>query len=196
MLSVEARTLDGILLTHEHNDHIAGLDDIRPFNYIQKQPVRVYATERTAADVRHRFSYIFAEQAYPGAPRVELIPVKPYIPFYLGKVEVMPFTVYHGKLSVLGFRFGRFTYITDANDLPPRSVDIVRGSEVLVLNALHHRKHHSHFNLEQAIEWGKRLNAGLVYFTHVSHQMGKHGDIQPTLPDGYSLAYDGLTLNI
>jgi len=195
MLSNQVRHLDGLLITHEHNDHVAGLDDIRPFNFIQKQPLRVFALDRVCKDLRKRFAYIFSGIAYPGAPQVELIEVSPYKQLEIGKLKLMPFVVQHGQIDVLAFRSGPFVYITDANYIPERSKRLIEGAEVMVINALHHKTHHSHFNLEQAIKQATDLGVAQVFFTHVSHQMGLVDEVTAKLPAGANLAYDNFIMN-
>ncbi len=192
MLRIGAERLDAILLTHEHNDHVAGLDDIRPFNFLQRQPLDLYALPRVIKDVRQRFSYIFATEAYPGAPRVHLHELDAYQALTIGDLTVQTFPVRHGQIEVVGFRIGDISYVTDANMIPRKSMDIIDGSSTLVLNALHHRRHHSHFNLEQAIKLSDTLDVDTVYFTHISHHMGCHATVQAELPPGRFLAYDGL----
>ena len=188
--------LDAILVTHEHNDHVAGLDDIRPFNYKQAKALQLYTSHRAAAELRHRFGYIFAKSTYPGAPKVDLIEVKPYQTIDLQSIAVEVLPVYHGDLMVLAYRIGKFTYVTDANQIPDETLSRIRGSEILVLNALHHKKHHSHFNLDGALEMAAKVGADKTFFTHISHHMGFHREVSASLPEGVFLAYDGMELNI
>ncbi|NND05717.1 MAG: MBL fold metallo-hydrolase [Saprospiraceae bacterium] len=196
MLAVNIRSLSAILLTHEHNDHIAGLDDVRPFNFLQKEPMQVYGLARVLNDVKRRFAYIFANESYPGAPTVVLNELNAYQSIILAGIEVQTFLVHHGNLDVLAFRIGDVSYVTDANHIPPKSLEVIKGSKVLVLNALHHKTHHSHFNLAQALELTDSLDVNSVYFTHMSHHMGLHRQIQDTLPEGRFLAYDGLEIHL
>ena len=195
MLRLGINRLDALILTHEHNDHVAGLDDIRPFNFIQKEPLKVFALPRVARDIQQRFQYIFSDQGYPGAPQVRLVHVEPYQVLMFGEMKILPFIVQHGNLEVLGFRCGSLVYITDANAIPPESSAIVKGADSLVINALHHRKHHSHFNLEQALMQAQMHKVKQVYFTHISHRMGLHDTIDKQLPNGANLAYDQLSLS-
>ena len=195
MLLHQVRYLDGLLITHEHNDHVAGLDDIRPFNFIQKQPLLVFALDRVCKDIRQRFAYIFSEISYPGAPEIELIKITPYQQLQIGKLRLIPFLVQHGPIDVLAFRSGPFVYITDANHIPKRSKLVIQGAKVMVINALHHKAHHSHFNLEQAILQAKELGIERVFFTHISHQMGLYEEVSRSLPPGVSLACDNFIMN-
>ena len=196
MLRLKISQLDALIVTHEHNDHVAGLDDIRPFNFLQKKPLKVFALPRVASEIKDRFRYIFADHTYPGAPQIQLIELQPYQALEIGQIVLMPFLVDHGSISVLGFRTGDFVYITDANGIPSRSRAIIDSAKVMIINALHHRTHHSHFNLEQAISEAHKHHIGKTYLTHVSHQMGTHVETSLTLPDAVSLAYDEMVLEI
>lgn len=196
MLAVGAISLDAVLITHEHNDHIAGLDDVRPFNFRQRREMKLYALSRVADDIQHRFSYVFSKNPYPGAPRIDIEIIKPFDPLQVKDLSILPLSVYHGKMEVLGFRINDLTYITDAKHIPEETQEKVRGSKVLILNALHHRPHYSHFNLEEAIEMSKVLGAEMTYLTHVSHDMGLYEEIAPKLPSGIQLAYDGLSFKL
>ena len=191
MLRAGVGELHAVLLTHEHNDHIIGLDDVRPFNFRQKQNMPIYSLPRVLEEVRTRFAYVFDKDPYPGAPRLELIPVEPFRPFQIRELTIMPFPVGHGNMDILGFRFGPFTYITDMKTLSPESRELVAGTEVLVVNALHHRPHYSHLNLEEALEFIAEVRPRKAYLTHVSHSMGRYADISPQLPEGVDLAWDG-----
>lgn len=189
MLRAAVKKLDAVLFTHPHKDHTAGLDDIRAYNYFQKQAMKVYANELTQVALRREFSYIFSEFKYPGVPDISLHEITS-APFVIGDIPVIPFNVWHLKMPVLGFRFGDFTYITDANKIDEAEKEIIRGSKSIVLNALRHEKHISHFNLQEAVELVQELKIPQAYFTHISHQLGKHQDINPLLPPGIQLAYD------
>ena len=191
MLRAKVSELHAVLLTHEHNDHIIGLDDVRPFNFRQGKNMPIYALPRVLAEVRTRFAYVFDADPYPGAPRLELIPLDPFEPFRIGDLPIQPFPVGHGNMDVLGFRFGPFTYITDMKTLSAESREIIRGTEVLVINALHHRPHYSHLNLEEALEFIAEVRPREAYLTHISHSMGRYEDIAPQLPAGVFLAEDG-----
>lgn len=193
MLREHVRHLDAIVFTHPHKDHLAGLDDIRAFNYITKQPIDVYADSLTEEAVRRDFYYAFSDTKYPGIPELNLNTIT-LDPFIVGDIPITPILVWHMKMPVMGFRFGKFTYITDANRIDEESKEKIRGSEVLVLNALRREKHISHFNLEEAINMVQELKVPTAYFTHISHQLGRHQEVEKELPKGIHLAYDGLTL--
>jgi phosphoribosyl 1,2-cyclic phosphate phosphodiesterase len=195
MLRSSTKRLDGLLFTHEHKDHIAGMDDIRGFNYSMKQAVDVYATERVQKALKREFHYIFSDEQYPGIPEINLHTIT-LEPFTIHGMPVIPIEVIHLKLPVLGFRFGDFTYITDANFISDIEKKKIAGSRVLVLNALRHEKHVSHFTLDEAISLAAELEVKEVYFTHISHQLGLHEEISSSLPEGCYLAYDGLRLEL
>ena len=189
MLRSEVKKLDAVLFTHPHKDHVAGLDDIRAYNYFQKQAMKVFANPLTQDALKKEFSYIFSEFKCPGIPDINLFDIGNE-PFIIGDIPVIPFTVWHLKMPVLGFRFGDFTYITDANRIDEAEKAMISGSKTIVLNALRHEKHISHFNLQEAVDLVQELNIPQAYFTHISHQLGKHEDINPILPPGIRLAYD------
>jgi phosphoribosyl 1,2-cyclic phosphate phosphodiesterase len=191
MLRENVKKMDAVLYTHPHKDHVAGLDDIKAFNYFQNQAINVYANGLTQKALKNEFHYIFAENKYPGVPDIILNDIHD-TPFMAGDVEVIPVNVWHLKMPVLGFRFGGLTYITDANRIEEAEKEKIRGSEVLVLNALRHEKHISHFSLPEAIALAQELEIPQVYFTHISHQLGLHDEVSSILPVGCALAYDGL----
>ena len=195
MLRARVKQLDAVLFTHPHKDHIAGLDDVRAYNYFQEQAMQVYANQMTIDGLMREFAYAFAEKKYPGLPNLELNTID-LQPFVIGDIPVMPFMVWHLKMPVWGFRFGRFTYITDANRIDEAEMNKIRGTEILVVNALRMEKHISHFTLEEALGLSRALEVREAYFTHISHQLGRHAEIDPHLPEGVNLAYDGLVLNI
>lgn len=193
MLRENVRQLDAVLFTHPHKDHIAGLDDVKAFNYFQSKPMAVYANLLTQKALKREFYYIFEENKYPGVPDIRLHTID-LDPFVVGDITVTPILVYHLEMPVLGFRFGKFTYITDANRIPDEEKQKIRGSEALVLNALRKKPHISHFNLEEAVQTVRELEIPHGYFTHISHQLGLHDRINAELPPGIELAWDGLTL--
>jgi phosphoribosyl 1,2-cyclic phosphate phosphodiesterase len=193
MLREKVQRLDAIVFTHEHKDHIAGLDDIRAFNYKQQGPIDVYATARVQEALKREFHYIFAEFKYPGIPQLTLHTIN-MSPFFVGSLKFIPIEVMHYKLPVLGFRINDFTYITDAKTVTEKEVEKIKGSKVLVINALQKQEHISHFTFDEAIAFAEKIGAEKTYFTHISHRLGKHADISKNLPPGIELAYDGLKL--
>ena len=196
MLRTNTKKLDAIVFTHPHKDHVAGLDDVRGFNYFMQKPMEVYGNEMTLEVIIREFPYAFTEKKYPGAPDINLNTLSEEEAFRIGDLTILPVPVWHLHMPVLGFRFGKFTYITDANRIDDKSLELIRGSEVLVLNALRKEKHISHFSLDEAIELIRKLGVPTAYFTHISHQLGKHEDVSKELPEGIYLAYDGLKLSL
>lgn len=193
MLTNEVQHLEAILFTHEHRDHTAGLDDVRAFNFKQRQAANIFATPHVQRELKKQFAYIFSNSEYPGIPKVNLHDIEDH-PFSLLGLTITPINVVHYKLPVVGFRFNNFTYITDANYIPPEELEKVRGSEVLVLNALRQESHISHFTLEEALELIEEIAPQKAYLTHLSHQMGSHEAVSLQLPSCVHLAYDGLTI--
>ena len=185
--------LEAVLFTHEHKDHTAGLDDIRPFNFRQKRDMDVYAEPRVQEALKREFQYIFADDKYPGVPKVKLHDIQNE-PFMVWGKEIIPIRVLHYKLPVFGFRFGNFTYITDANNITEEEKVKIKGSKVLVLNALRKEPHISHFTLQEAIELVQELQVEKAYFTHISHILGFHDEISKELPTNCFLAYDELEI--
>ncbi len=195
MLREKVKKLDAVLFTHPHKDHIAGLDDIRAFNFISEKPIDVYANELTQIALRREFYYVFAEHKYPGVPDINLIDINSDN-FVIDGLTITPIKTWHLHMPVLGFRFGDFTYITDANRIEPAEKEKISGSKILVLNALRHKEHISHFTLQQAIDLGRELEIPQVYFTHISHQLGLHDVVMKSLAPGFSLAWDGLKITL
>jgi phosphoribosyl 1,2-cyclic phosphate phosphodiesterase len=195
MLRTKTRHLDAVLYTHPHKDHLAGLDDIRAFNFFTKKPMDIYANSLTEEAVRRDFYYAFSDTKYPGVPELNLNTIDE-TPFVIGDIPIQPILVYHHKMPVYGFRFGNFTYITDANRIEPEQVNKIVGSKILVLNALRKEPHISHFTLDQAVQLAKDLAIPEVYFTHISHQLGLNDTINLELPPHIKLAFDGQELNL
>lgn len=196
MLREKVTRLDAVLFTHEHKDHLAGLDEVRAFNFIQKRSMPVYATTRVQEAIRREFSYIFDNNDYPGIPRIDLHQLHTGVPFVVEGVEFLAFEVLHYQLPVIGFRTGGFSYITDANFIGDEVKELIRGSDVLVLNALRREEHISHFTLQQAIDLMNELKPARGYLTHISHQLGFHAEVEKELPDFVKLAWDGLVVEI
>jgi phosphoribosyl 1,2-cyclic phosphate phosphodiesterase len=195
MLREHVMHMDAILFTHPHKDHVAGLDDVRAFNFFQRKPMNIYANQMTIYALKREFSYAFDDNKYPGVPDLQIHTIN-LDRFLIGNVPVLPILVWHLKMPVYGFRFGKFTYITDANRIDESEKEKIRGSEILVLNALRKEKHISHYALNEAIDLVRELDIPEAYFTHISHQLGKHADIEKNLPNGIHLAYDGLKLSV
>jgi phosphoribosyl 1,2-cyclic phosphate phosphodiesterase len=193
MLRHNVDRLDGLVFTHEHKDHTAGMDDVRAYNFIQRQSVTVHASERVEQALRNEFHYAFAEIKYPGAPEIKFSRIDT-VPFIAGGLEFTPLPVLHHKLPVLGFRIGDFVYITDANSIPKDTWSKIQKPKVLVLNALRRTEHISHFTLDEAVGISKEINAEQTYLTHISHQMGCHVAVNKELPEGVQIAFDGLQL--
>ncbi|MFT5859870.1 MAG: phosphoribosyl 1,2-cyclic phosphate phosphodiesterase [Flavobacteriaceae bacterium] len=196
MLRLDVESLDGIIFTHEHKDHVAGLDDVRAFNYQSQRDMDIYCDENVEAKLRMEFGYAFAENRYPGVPKLNVIPISKE-PFKLrnGK-EIIPIEVMHHRLPVLGFRFGTFTYITDAKTVSDEERKKMSGTKILIVNALRKEEHISHFNLEEALKFISDIGPERAYLTHISHLFGKHEEIESLLPDNVFVAYDGMKLEI
>jgi len=195
MLRENVKKLDAVLFTHSHKDHIAGLDDIKAYNFFQNKPMEVYANELTQEALQREYYYIFIKEKYPGTPNVNLNTITDK-PFTVGDIPVIPIFVHHLNMPVLGFRFGDFTYITDANKIDEIEKEKIKGSKILVVNALRKKKHISHFSLQEAIDLVEELKIPKAYFTHVSHQLGLHEEINNELPANIQLAWDGLVIHL
>ncbi|MFS4447255.1 MBL fold metallo-hydrolase [Maribacter sp. 2307UL18-2] len=196
MLTNSVHKLDGILFTHEHADHTAGIDDIRPF-FFRQGDIPIYAHARVIASLKTRFDYIFAdENRYPGAPAVSITEVRNDIPFRIGDTMVTPIEADHNRLPVFGFRLKDFTYLTDVKRISTVEEEKIRGSKVLVVNALREKQHHSHFSLEEAIAFAERVAPQKTYFTHISHLLGFHDEVEKHLPENMHLAYDNLVIDV
>lgn len=195
MLRAGVKHLDAIVFTHEHKDHVAGMDDVRAFNFKQQREIDVYAHPRVQEALKREFSYIFSTYTYPGVPRIILNSIAEE-PFSVEGVEFIPIQVMHFKLPVLGFRVGDFTYITDAKTISAEERLKIKGSKVVVINALQKENHISHLTLDEALEFARDIGAPQTYLTHISHRLGKHAEVLKDLPPSVSLAYDGLVLEI
>ena len=195
MLRAGVKDLDAILFTHEHKDHVAGLDDIRPFNYLLHKKIEIYASLRVQEALKREFSYIFEDTKYFGLPQINMNTVLDE-PFQVGDSSIIPIEVMHHKLPVKGYRIGDFTYITDAKTISDGSLDKIKGSKFLVINALQREDHVSHFTLQEALAFADRAGAEMTYFTHMSHNLGLHAEIEKELPAHIRLAYDGLSFTI
>lgn len=193
MLRENIQHLDAVVFTHAHKDHIAGMDDIRAYNFKQQSDIPVYADSIVQEALHRDFHYVFAAEKYPGIPEVKLHTIENK-PFSIDNTVITPIKVWHYKLPVLGFRFKDFTYITDANSIDEEEKAKIRGSKALVLNALRKTEHISHFTLNQAIALSQELEIENTYLIHLSHQMGKHAQVEQELPKGIHIAYDGLKL--
>ncbi|QLG47114.1 MBL fold metallo-hydrolase [Costertonia aggregata] len=196
MLTNKVTKLNGILFTHEHSDHVAGLDDIRPF-FFRQGDVPIYAHERVVIALKKRFDYIFTdENRYPGAPAVKVNLIQNNSPFEIGNTFVEPIEAFHNRLQVFGFRIHDFTYLTDVKSISKTEIKKIKGTKVLVVNALRQEAHHSHFNLEEALGFVKDVAPEKAYFTHISHHLGFHDEVEATLPENVHLAYDNLIVDI
>lgn len=195
MLRQQLKTLDAVVFTHEHKDHIAGLDEVKSFNYFNKMRMPVYATDRVQEAIKREFAYIFSEDKYPGIPEIDLLTIDDKS-FKIKDIELTPIEVIHYRLPVKAFRVNDFTYITDANYISEVEKQKVRGSKIIVVNALRRQEHVSHFTLKQAIDLMKELKPEKAYFTHISHQLGLHDQVSKELPPFIELAYDGLQIEI
>lgn len=188
--------LDAVVFTHEHKDHIAGMDEVRAFNFINKMVMPVYATPRVTDALKREFHYVFSNDKYPGIPQIKMKSIDENYPFEVGDLNLIPIEVLHYKLRVLAFRVNDFAYVTDANFIEESEMNKLKNLDVLVLNSLRREPHISHFTLSEAIELTKELKPRKTYLTHISHQMGRHEDVSNELPDDIEIAYDGLQLII
>jgi phosphoribosyl 1,2-cyclic phosphate phosphodiesterase len=195
LLRTGVKKLDAVVLTHAHIDHIAGIDELRAFNFFQKRAVPILGSEATLAAVQRMFAYAFEKEKYPGTPELELRPISD-APFTVAGIELVPVQVQHYRMPVNGYRAGRMAYITDAKSIDPGEREKLRGLDVLVLNALRKEPHISHLTFTEALALAAELRPRRTWFTHMSHQMGRHADVSRELPDGTALAHDGLRLDL
>jgi len=196
MLANKVVRLDGILFTHEHADHTAGIDDIRPY-FFRQGDIPIYAHQRVVDSLRRRFDYIFADNnRYPGAPAVKVNLVRNNEPFPVGDIKAVPIEAFHNRLPVLGYRLGDFAYLTDVKTISDEESEKLKGVKVLTVNALRKDPHHSHFNLDEALDFVEKVGPGEAYFTHISHHMGFHEEVEKELPPHVHLAYDNLSISL
>ncbi|HIP31864.1 MAG TPA: MBL fold metallo-hydrolase [Crocinitomicaceae bacterium] len=197
MLRENVKTLSGIIFTHEHKDHVAGLDDVRAFNFFEKRDMPVYCTEQVEKALRNEFHYIFADNKYPGVPSIKLNRISKSTPFEIANgLRLVPIEVMHYRMPVLGYRIGDFTYITDAKTISEEEKQKIKGTKVLVVNALREKEHISHFNLEQALAFIVEIAPEKAYLTHISHLFDTHEEIERKLPSGVEVAWDGMVLEV
>lgn len=196
MLREDVNTLHAILFTHEHKDHVAGLDDVRSYNYLQDSPMDIYAEERVHRALEREFAYVFAAYKYPGIPELNLHKIQPNEQFHVNEIAILPIRVMHYRLPILGFKIKDFVYITDANFIEDDVLNQIKGAKVMVINALREKKHISHYNLKGAMEVIQQVNPENAYFTHISHKFFKHTEIENLLPENVHVAYDGLVINM
>lgn len=194
MLREKVKSLKGVIFTHEHKDHLAGLDDVRAFNYKEERPMEIYCTTQVEIALRREYHYAFSGERYPGVPKFQLTNID-LTTFKLNyDLTLIPIEVMHYKLPVLGFRFGDFTYITDAKTISETEKEKVKGTKTLIVNALHRSTHISHFNLEEALAFIDEIKPDKAYLTHISHLFGRHSEVEMTLPENVFLAFDGLKI--
>ena len=196
LLPVPFKKIDGVLLTHEHYDHVGGLDDLRPYSYAFGD-LDIYANARTVKNVRHNFPYCFAENPYPGVPSFNLKAVEKHKEFHIGDIPVVPIEVMHDKMPIFGYRFGSMAYITDMKTMADEELPYLDGVETLVVNALRWEKeHHSHMLVRDAVAFSKRVGAKKTYLIHVTHQIGLYEEANKQLPQGFQIPYDGMEITV
>jgi phosphoribosyl 1,2-cyclic phosphate phosphodiesterase len=196
MLRTKTTHIDAVVFTHPHRDHYAGLDDIRPFNFFSGKSMPIYANTITQVAIKRDFYYAFEADKDAGLPEMQLLTIEPTASFKIGDIELMPIEVMHREMPVLGFRIGDFTYITDANYISEEAKAQIKGSKVLILNALRPQSHPTHFTLSEAIALTQSLDIPQTYFTHFSHQIGLHAIVEPSLPKGIGMSFDGMVITV
>jgi phosphoribosyl 1,2-cyclic phosphate phosphodiesterase len=194
MLRENIQHLDAILVTHSHKDHVAGLDDVRAYNFKQKKSMDLYASQACWDRLKMEYDYVFASKKYPGVPSINDVVINETESFFVQGMEIIPILVWHYKMPVFGFRIGDFTYVTDANRIDEKEFEKIKGSKVFILNALQKTEHISHFTLSEAIAIADKVGAEQTYFTHISHKLGKHEEEDSLLPQNMNLAFDGLKI--
>lgn len=195
ILALGSPRVDALLVTHSHYDHVGGVDDLRPYCYSLKG-FPIFCKHDVAQDLQNRVPYCFLENPYPGIPSFKIHEIDPEQPFTALGVEVTPLPVLHLRLPILGYRIGNFAYVTDCKLMPESTIALIRGVDTLVINSLRRSEHPSHMNLEQTLALLEKIRPGRAFLTHLSHDMGLHAEVDPTLPEGVHIAYDGLALEV
>ena len=196
MLREGVKNVDAIIFTHEHTDHVIGVDDVRPFNFRTQTNMPLFATKRVQQDLKNRFGYAFVENPYPGAPLLELKTIDKNTPFEIKGMPIIPIEIMHGKLPILGFRIGDFAYLTDMKTISDEEFKKLKGVKTIVIDSLQQREHFSHMTLEESLAFAKKSGAKQTYLTHLSHVMGLHEEVSKLLPDGVAIAFDGLKIEL